>query len=191
MSTPLDNYAPPFATDNSANTPPMASPIDSARHEDSVSHVDADTPVPEDGDSTPAPGRKRKLNSVSARGVANLTPEQLAKKRANDRQAQRAIRERTKTHIEALEQRVKDLSSQKPFQDLQAALRRNEAIQAENRELRDGLKRALDAIQPLLAKGASGGFGLLCVSVVCANWGRCFGAGKSCETGSSCSFAAF
>jgi hypothetical protein len=97
-------------------------------------------------------GRKRKLNSMSSRGVANLTPDQLAKKRANDRQAQRAIRERTKGHIEALEQQIRDLSSQKPFLDLQAALRQNEAIRAENAELRQGLQAAMDIIQPLMAK---------------------------------------
>ena len=91
-------------------------------------------------------GRKRKLNSTSSRGVANLTPDQLAKKRANDRQAQR-----TKTHIEALEQQVRDLSSQKPFLDLQAAVQHNERIRAENRELRQRLKTVMDIIQPLLA----------------------------------------
>ncbi|KAJ5161641.1 hypothetical protein N7492_007033 [Penicillium capsulatum] len=105
---------------------------------------------------SPAPlttaGRKRKLNSTSARGVANLTPDQLAKKRANDRQAQRAIRERNKTHIDALEQQIRDLSSQKPYLDLQAALQHNERVHAENRELRRGLKAAMDIIQPLLAK---------------------------------------
>ncbi|KAJ5091512.1 hypothetical protein NUU61_006382 [Penicillium alfredii] len=102
--------------------------------------------------ATTSAGRKRKLNSTSARGVANLTPDQLAKKRANDRQAQRAIRERNKGHIEALEQQVRDLSSQKPFLDLQAALRQNENTRSENRELRQGLKAAMDIIQPLLAK---------------------------------------
>ncbi|KAJ5793860.1 hypothetical protein N7457_000459 [Penicillium paradoxum] len=89
---------------------------------------------------------------MSSRGVANLTPDQLAKKRANDRQAQRAIRERTKGHIEALEQKVRDLSSQKPFVDLQEVLRQNEQIRLENTELRQGLKAALDIIQPLIAK---------------------------------------
>lgn len=102
--------------------------------------------------ATPTAGRKRKLNSTSARGVANLTPDQLAKKRANDRQAQRAIRERTKTHIEALEQQVRDLSSQKPFLDLQAAVQHNERVRSENRELRQGLKAAMEIIQPLLAR---------------------------------------
>lgn len=112
--------------------------------------LDADTLLQESNGTTS--GRKRKLNSMSARGVANLTPDQLAKKRANDRQAQRAIRERTKGHIEALEQQVRDLSSQKPFLDLQAALRQNEVIRSENRELRQGLKAAMDIIQPLLAR---------------------------------------
>ncbi|KAI9369200.1 hypothetical protein BJX61DRAFT_166873 [Aspergillus egyptiacus] len=107
-----------------------------------------DTPSP----VTMAAGRKRKVNSTSARGVANLTPEQLAKKRANDRQAQRAIRERTKSHIETLEQRVRELASQKPFLDLQAALKQNEAIIAENKELRQGLRAIVDVIQPLLGK---------------------------------------
>lgn len=97
-------------------------------------------------------GRKRKLNCTSSRGVANLNPDQLAKKRANDRQAQRAIRERTKTNIEALEQQVRDLSSQKSFLDLQAAIQHNERIRAENRELRQGLKAAMDIIQPLVAR---------------------------------------
>jgi hypothetical protein len=34
-------------------------------------------------------GKRRRVASVSSRGVANLTPDQLAKKRANDREAQR------------------------------------------------------------------------------------------------------
>lgn len=112
-------------------------------------YTDIATP---DAPSTASAGRKRKLNSTSARGVANLTPEQLAKKRANDRQAQRAIRERTKAHIDSLEQRVQELSSQKPFLDLQAALKQNEAIQAENREIRQALKAVMDIIQPLVGK---------------------------------------
>lgn len=108
--------------------------------------------VLDNGDNGTTSGRKRKLNSMSSRGVANLTPDQLAKKRANDRQAQRAIRERTKGHIEALEQQVRDLSSQKPYLDLQAALCENETIRSENAELRQGLKAAMDILQPLMAK---------------------------------------
>jgi hypothetical protein len=33
--------------------------------------------------------KKRRAPGTSSRGVANLTPDQLAKKRANDREAQR------------------------------------------------------------------------------------------------------
>merc|ERR1712072_398401 len=76
-------------------------------------------------------GRKRRASGQpGSRGVANLTPEQLAKKRANDREAQRAIRERTKNTIESLERRIKELESQQPFQELQRAIQdRDRAIQ--------------------------------------------------------------
>ncbi|KAJ5915671.1 hypothetical protein N7466_011604 [Penicillium verhagenii] len=163
----MSGHAPPGLSDYAAPSPPIeigiegrAQPTLIAKSEDSPvpsrpMSLGPDTPSMEDLDpsapSTTA-GRKRKLNSASARGVANLTPDQLAKKRANDRQAQRAIRERTKINIEALEQQVRDLSSQKPFLDLQAALQHNERIKTENRELRRGLKAAMDIIQPLLAR---------------------------------------
>lgn len=140
-------------TNDVAYSPPHLQPAPSLDTLDSpipsrATSIDADGLA--EGPSTA--GRKRKLNSMSSRGVANLNPDQLAKKRANDRQAQRAIRERTKGHIDALEQKVRDLSSQKPILDLQAALRQNEAIRAENAELRHGLKAAMDIIQPLMAK---------------------------------------
>ncbi|KAH7169631.1 uncharacterized protein B0J16DRAFT_49229, partial [Fusarium flagelliforme] len=45
------------------------------------------------------------------RRVSTLTPEQLARKRANDREAQRTIRIRTKEHIERLERELAELKS--------------------------------------------------------------------------------
>lgn len=155
--TDLRDYAAPSPLETMIETPQAGA---FARPEDSPAPSRSTSLGPEQllGDLTemnsPATtaGRKRKLNSASARGVANLTPDQLAKKRANDRQAQRAIRERTKGHIEALEQQVRDLSSQKPFLDLQAALQHNERMKTENKELRRGLKAAMDIIQPLLAR---------------------------------------
>lgn len=87
---------------------------------------------------------------MSSRGVANLTPEQLAKKRANDREAQRAIRKRTKAQIEALERRVQELTSQQPYQDLQAALQQKQAVLAENDEIRRRLSSVMAIIQPIL-----------------------------------------
>ncbi|ORY64058.1 uncharacterized protein BCR38DRAFT_324244, partial [Pseudomassariella vexata] len=94
--------------------------------------------------------KKRRIGAGS-RGVANLTPEQLAKKRANDREAQRAIRERTKNQIETLEQRIRELTSQKPYQDLQSVIRAKEAVEAENADIRSRLASVIALIQPLLS----------------------------------------
>ncbi|KAI2784075.1 hypothetical protein F4815DRAFT_267736 [Daldinia loculata] len=94
---------------------------------------------------------KKRRTGPSPRGVANLTPEQLAKKRANDREAQRAIRERTKNQIEALERRIRELTSQQPYQELQAAIRAKEAIEAENAEIKGRLASVLSLIQPILS----------------------------------------
>lgn len=97
--------------------------------------------------------KKRKTTtggSSSSRGVANLTPEQLAKKRANDREAQRAIRERTKNQIETLEKKIRDLTSQQPYQELQHVLRSKEQVEEENRDVRKRLQDVLGIITPVL-----------------------------------------
>ncbi|KAI0837339.1 hypothetical protein F5Y06DRAFT_271405 [Hypoxylon sp. FL0890] len=94
--------------------------------------------------------RKRRMGP-SSRGVANLTPEQLAKKRANDREAQRAIRERTKNQIENLERRIRELTSQQPYQELQAVIRAKEAVEAENAEIKARLASIMSLIQPILS----------------------------------------
>ena len=99
--------------------------------------------------------KKRKAAVTSSRGVANLTPEQLARKRANDREAQRAIRERTKNQIDRLNQRIAELESQQPYNDLQVVLREKEAIQAENADIRKRLESVITIIHPILH--ASGG----------------------------------
>lgn len=109
-----------------------------------ISHRNGDTPA-----ADASVGKKRK-SSTSCRGVANLTPEQLAKKRANDREAQRAIRQRTKAQIEALEKQVEELTSQQPHRDLQEALRQKEAIQTENEDIRRRLGIVLTILQPIL-----------------------------------------
>lgn len=99
--------------------------------------------------------KKRRASTTGSRGVANLTPEQLAKKRANDREAQRAIRERTKGQIEALEKRIQELTSQQPYQELQNAIRQKEMVEAENEDIKRKLASALSILQPLL--GSYGG----------------------------------
>ncbi|KAH7175126.1 uncharacterized protein B0J16DRAFT_405193 [Fusarium flagelliforme] len=75
----------------------------------------------------PAKPRRKKTRRVST-----LTPEQLARKRANDREAQRAIRIRTREHIERLERELAELkSNQGRGQTIQDLLRRNTAIERE------------------------------------------------------------
>lgn len=118
---------------------------------------DPETPsAPARDDSQPEgqPSKKRRT-AASSRGVANLTPEQLARKRANDREAQRAIRERTKNQIDKLNQRIRDLESQQPYHDLQLVLRDKEAVLAENADIKKRLESVLSIIQPILR--ASGG----------------------------------
>ena len=118
---------------NNASTPPAATPA-------SAGHLN-----------------KRRQTGPTSRGVASLTPEQLAKKRANDREAQRAIRERTKAQIETLEKRIEELTSQQPYQELQAVIRQKVAIQAENDDIRRRLESVLSLIQPIVtAHGLTG-----------------------------------
>ncbi|RYP40140.1 hypothetical protein DL767_001855 [Monosporascus sp. MG133] len=127
----------------------LSSPAAAAHH----IRGDSSSTVQEDQRS-----KKRKTAS-SARGVANLTPEQLAKKRANDREAQRAIRERTKNQIESLERRIRELTSQRPYQELQAVIRAKEAVEAENADIKNRLASIMALIQPILPshQGAAGG----------------------------------
>ena len=100
--------------------------------------------------------KKRRASTTGSRGVANLTPEQLAKKRANDREAQRAIRERTKGQIETLERKIQELTSQQPYQDLQNVLRQKELVEAENAEIKRRLSSVIGILQPLLGSNGAG-----------------------------------
>ena len=107
---------------------------------------------PGDPSSSTDQSKKRRTTASSSRGVANLTPDQLAKKRANDREAQRAIRERTKNQIETLERRIRDLTSQQPNQELQNVLRQKDAVEAENADIKKRLSSVLSLIQPILGQ---------------------------------------
>jgi len=112
---------------------PYPSPTTQLEQLAGAAQQESDTFTPQ----RPPNPRKRKADGTSSsRGVANLTPDQLAKKRANDREAQRAIRERTRNTIESLEARIKELESQQPFQELQNAMRSRDAVVAENEELK-------------------------------------------------------
>ena len=72
--------------------------------------------------------------------MSTLTPSQLARKRANDREAQRAIRARTKEHIERLEREIEELKSRNTRDEtVQELLRRNKALEQEVTNLRKTL----------------------------------------------------
>lgn len=110
-----------------------------------------------DGHSPSAVSKKRRNSAtISTRGVANLTPEQLAKKRANDREAQRAIRERTKTQIESLEKKIEELSNQQPHQELQTVIEQKQRVESENVQIKQKLGAAVSLLQPLLQAAPPG-----------------------------------
>ncbi|OAA65041.1 bZIP transcription factor [Cordyceps fumosorosea ARSEF 2679] len=89
-----------------------------------------------DESSSSSKSSKRK----GTRSVSTLTPSQLARKRANDREAQRAIRARTKEHIERLERELEELRShQNRDRTLQDLLRRNKALEDELSRLRESM----------------------------------------------------
>lgn len=116
---------------------------------------------PSESHAQPEDHRVRKRPKVATshrgdRGVASLTAEQLAKKRAVDREAQRAIRERTKNQIETLEEKVRELTSQQPYQDLQAVIRQRDAVQADKDELKRKLAGVLQSLQSVLGDAGAG-----------------------------------
>ncbi|KAM4065884.1 bZIP transcription factor [Hirsutella rhossiliensis] len=90
--------------------------------------------MPRSSSAEPAKSSKRK----GTRSVSTLTPSQLARKRANDREAQRAIRARTKEHIERLERELDEFRcNQSRDKTVQELLRRNRALEDEVRRLKD------------------------------------------------------
>jgi regulator of replication initiation timing len=95
------------------------------------------------------PGAKRRPSRAGTRSVTTLTAAQLERKRANDREAQRAIRQRTKDHIENLERQIRDLTTQRDTNSstkLIELMRRNEELEQENAVLRTRLSHAVAAL---------------------------------------------
>jgi len=84
---------------------------------------------------------KKRASRAGTRSVTTLSAAQLERKRANDREAQRAIRQRTKDHIENLERSVSDLrGSQEANEKLVAVTQqRNQELEEENAFLRSRL----------------------------------------------------
>ncbi|RJE25876.1 B-zip transcription factor [Aspergillus sclerotialis] len=86
-----------------------------------------------DPDKETTPSKKRE-SRVGARKVTTLSSEQLERKRANDREAQRTIRQRTREHIEQLEHQVAELSAKGDQFD--NVVRRNAALEEELHRLK-------------------------------------------------------
>lgn len=84
---------------------------------------------------TPTP--KKRESRAGTRKVTSLSAEQLERKRANDREAQRTIRQRTKEHIENLEHQVAELTAK--YQRYDEVLRQNTVLQDEIKRLRHEL----------------------------------------------------
>ncbi|EXA29176.1 hypothetical protein FOVG_19292 [Fusarium oxysporum f. sp. pisi HDV247] len=75
------------------------------------------------------------------RRISTLTPSQLARKRAKDREAQRAIRARTKEHIERLDCELAELKMrQSRDQTVQELLHRNRALEEELMRLKKDMR---------------------------------------------------
>jgi hypothetical protein len=123
----------------------------------STNGISLDDVVSESPKSSGAGAKRRRTSGApSNRGVANLTPTQLARKRANDREAQRAIRERTKNQIDTLHARIRELENQQPYHDLQVALRQKEAVERENEDIKRRLASVWTIVQPIIATKGSG-----------------------------------
>ncbi|KAG9242121.1 hypothetical protein BJ878DRAFT_517102 [Calycina marina] len=81
------------------------------------------------------------------RSVTHLSKAQLERKRANDREAQRNIRQRTKEHIEYLQGQVKELKEHSQSSSLEQALRRNKELENEVDQLRAQLREQISLAQ--------------------------------------------
>ncbi|CAD0082080.1 unnamed protein product [Aureobasidium vineae] len=93
-----------------------------------------------DSGSQSKPPSKR-ASRAGTRSVSTLSAAQLERKRANDREAQRAIRQRTKDHIENLERRISELTGTQEAREklYLATQQRNRELEEENAYLRSRL----------------------------------------------------
>lgn len=87
---------------------------------------------------------KKRASRAGTRSVSTLSAAQLERKRANDREAQRAIRQRTKDHIDGLENTISELrrSQEASERDALAARQRNRELEDENAFIRMKLSEA-------------------------------------------------
>ena len=104
---------------------------------DTHPHADLEQVSPASPGSPSASKSKDDKQKKTKRPPRQLTEQQLAKKRQNDREAQRAIRERTRQTIESLENRVRELESGEAFTEMQSVMQERDEYRRERDELRD------------------------------------------------------
>lgn len=92
------------------------------------------------------------IDPTPSSSSAKRTPAQREKKRAQDRQSQRNVRNRTKQHIAYLEARVNELSSYKGLSHLISA---NETLQAQNAELISALRSIASLVEKVCESAAA------------------------------------
>ena len=130
-----------MSTHSYASSPHMASVKKSPSHEGYSSESESKM-------QSSLPGAKRRASRAGTRSVTTLTAAQLERKRANDREAQRAIRQRTKDHIESLERQIAELTAQQDTSNhskLMELMQRNEELEQENTVLKTRLNHAAAA----------------------------------------------
>ncbi|TVY37774.1 hypothetical protein LOCC1_G006241 [Lachnellula occidentalis] len=97
---------------------------------------------------------RKKGSRGGKRSVTHLSKAQLARKRANDREAQRNIRQRTKEHIETLEKKVKELEEYNRSGSMDRVIKRNKELEEEVENLRSQI--ALQQSPPITADNPQG-----------------------------------
>ncbi|GKU20631.1 hypothetical protein FLAG1_06295 [Fusarium langsethiae] len=138
-----------------SSSPPTSMPYSTSPD----SHIHNTDNMVRSSSAEPAKSSKRK----GTRSVSTLTPSQLARKRANDREAQRAIRARTKEHIDRLERELEELKSkQSRDQTVQELLRRNQALEEELMRLKENMGVSMTS-SPYSAPGTT-----LSVTIPCS-----------------------
>ncbi|KAJ5614605.1 hypothetical protein N7528_008259 [Penicillium herquei] len=93
---------------------------------------------------------KKRDTRPGARRVSSLSAEQLERKRANDREAQRTIRQRTKEHIEQLESQVSMLQNQ--VAEMQPRVDRFGELLQHNTALEDEVSRLKQQMATLMGR---------------------------------------
>lgn len=109
--------------------------------------------------SPPSPPRTSPPHATTAskrraRTISSLTQEQVRKKRENDREAQRAFRQRTKMRIHVLEDEVVELKAE--HRELERSRKTElQALIEDNRALRSQIQRLTQLARPLVSLLAS------------------------------------